>query len=73
MGHFLLNLQSNFVLLLLRCKDCYKQGYIHASYQVAEMAFLSIMNTHFFYRYFRYFRWFDLSYAWSYRLLEAWL
>jgi len=21
-GHFLFNLQSNFVLLLLRCKDC---------------------------------------------------
>jgi len=26
----------------------YKQGYIHASYQAAEMAFLSIMSTNFF-------------------------
>jgi len=25
------------------------------------MAFLSIMSTHFFYRYFRYFRWFEFS------------
>jgi len=40
-------------------KTVNKQGYIHASYQVAEMAVLSIMSrpTHFFYR---YFRWFEL-------------
>jgi len=31
-------------------KTVNKQGYIHASYQGAKMAFLSIMNTHFFYR-----------------------
>jgi len=48
-------------------------GYIHASYHVAEMAILSMMNTHFFYRYLRYFSWFDLAYAWSNRLFEAWL
>jgi len=45
----------------------YKQNYIHASYQVAEMGFLSIMSrlTHFFYR---YFRWFELAYASSHRI-----
>jgi len=37
-------------------KTVNKQGYIHASYQVAEMAFLRIMNTHFFYRYFQVFQ-----------------
>jgi len=42
-------------------KTANKQGYIHASYQAAEMAFLCIMSTHFFYRYFRYFRWFEFS------------
>jgi len=36
---FFLSLLSNFVLLLLYCKTASKQGYIHASYQVAEMAF----------------------------------
>jgi len=33
----------------------------HASYQAAEMAFLSSMSNPFFYRYFRYFRWFEFS------------
>ena len=47
-----------------------KQTYVHAAYHVAEMAILSIMNTHFFYR---YLRWFDLANTWSYRLFEAWL
>jgi len=43
-------------------KTVSKQGYIHASYQVAKMAIFEYYEkaTHFFYRYFRYFRWFDL-------------
>jgi len=55
MGHFLLNLQSNFVLLLLGCKDCYKQGYIHASYKVAEMAFFEYYEYSFFLQIFQVF------------------
>jgi len=54
-------------------KTVNKQGCIHASYHVAEMAIVSIMNIHFFYRYFRYFKWFDWAYAWSHRLFEVWL
>jgi len=47
--------------LCCAAKTFNNQGYIHAYYHVAEMAFLSIMSTHFFYRYFRYFRWFEFS------------
>jgi len=56
-------------------KTVNKQGYIHASYQVAEMAFLSIMSRlHIFST--------DISgisgglnlaYAWRHSLFEAWL
>jgi len=43
-------------------KTVNKQGYIHASYQVAEKwRFLSFMSTPFSYRKFRYFRWFEFN------------
>jgi len=55
-------------------KTVNKQGYIHASCQVAEMAFLSIMSTYFFYR---YFRWFEFSLCLTsqviWRLTSKWL
>jgi len=38
-GYFVLSLQSNFVFCCCAAKTVNKQGYIHASYQMAEMAF----------------------------------
>jgi len=49
--NFLLSSRSNFILLLCAAKTVNKQGYIHASYQVEEMAC----------RYFRYFQWLQFS------------
>jgi len=58
---FLLSSQSNFVLLLCAAKTVSKQGYIHASYQVEEMACFKYYEFSFLYRYFRYFQWLEFS------------
>jgi len=41
MGHFVLSLKYSVILYYCCCaaKAVDKQGYVHASYQVAEMAF----------------------------------
>jgi len=53
--------KSNFVLLLCATKIVNKQGYIHASYQVEEMACFTFYEYSFLYRYYRYFQWIEFS------------
>jgi len=56
-----LSSQSNFVLLLCAAKTVNKQSYIHASYQVEEMACFKYYEYSFLCRYLRYFQWLQFS------------